>query len=221
MSVRTLAKTTASTKGQLGVEVTTSADVIHRGEEFLVDINISNAFDEDVNVDGWSWTAPAWINIGQSQEEKDDKWPIVIRSAESRTITFPMSSNRPFGVFSLSRNWPKTGSQLSHFNLMYSKQKNGSHSQSIPIKIDIRASPYEIYIAAIIGGIVGSLANTLTLGLSALVSGVLGLFLVLISQRRTDVQLGVSVEDAVGGLVVGFLVGYIGTSYFKGFLPKP
>jgi hypothetical protein len=41
------------------------------------------------------------------------------------------------------------------------------------------------------------------------------------SEKRFDFQIGVSIEDATRGLIMDFLVGYLGTSYFKGFLPKP
>jgi hypothetical protein len=215
--VRLLAVTTGSAKGQLGVEITTSANVIHRGDAFNVDIKIQNAFEQNVQVAGWSWQLPPGILAGKSPAEGED---ITLRPGDSRAISIPIYSKRPFWAFG-SRASPGIGTQLSGFNIKYRLEQDGEHWQNVPVTLNIHASPVEIYFAAFIGGIIGSLVNTLTFGLDTLVSGILGLFLVLISQRRADVQFGVSIEDALGGLVVGFLVGYLGTSYFKGFLPKP
>jgi hypothetical protein len=214
MGVR-LAGTTGSAKGQLSVEVTTSANVIHRGGEFLVDIKVTNGFDKDVQLKGWSWEMPAWINAGESPSAS--QLPITVRPGDSWTIAFSMSSERPYWAFG-SRKYPEIGAQSSALNLSY-QVGTEVHTQSVDMTLDIHAHPNEVYLAAFVGGVVGSLVNTVTLGLSTLVSGVLGLFLVLIAQRRANVQLGISIEDAIGGLVVGFVLGYLGTAYFKGFLP--
>jgi len=208
----------AKGKGQLGVEVTTSANVIHRGEQVNVDIKIQNAFEQNVTVAGWSWMLPPFINPGTSPAEKD--LPRTLYPGDSYAISIPVWSKRPFWAFG-SRGSPSTGTQDSTFNIRYKLERDEEHLQNVPVTLNIHASPVEIYFAAFVGGIMGSLVNTLSLGLDTLVSGILGLFLVLISQRRADIQLGVSIEDAIGGLVVGFLVGYLGSSYFKGFLPKP
>jgi hypothetical protein len=215
--VTRLATVTGSAKGQLSVEVSTSAKVIHRGDDFTVDINVTNTLDQDVEYVRWSWTLPA----GEfGRVEGDMGAPLA--SGSSRAITFPIRTSRPWWAFG-SRGkgkCPSTGTQVSHFNLVYKTARDGERWQSVPVTLDIRAAPWEIYEAAVVGGVAGSLVNTLSLSVNTLASGILGLFLVLIAQRREDVQLGVSVEDALGGLVVGFLVGYLGTSYFKGFLPK-
>lgn len=214
--VMRLAAVAGSTENQLAVEVTTSAKVIHRGDEFKLDINITNTLEKKVESISWSWVLPPGLNPGPIEEA--DKH-ITLTPGSSRTVSISISSGRPWWVGG-SRKCPGIGSQLSHFNLMFSLEGGKDHTQSVPITLDILASPLEVYVGAIVGGIMGSMVNTLSLSWNTVVSGILGLFLVMISQRRTNVQLGVAVEDAVGGLVVGFLVGYLGTSYFKGFLPK-
>lgn len=206
---------TGSAKGQLDVEVTTTAKVIHRGEQLNVDISIQNGNDQNVEIVSWDWQLPAWVYPNKSPAE--DKLPVLLHPNDSFAISIPIWSERPFWALG-SLHYPSIEVQTSKFNIEY-KLGVDEHKQVVPVTLEIHASSVEIYLAAIVGGIIGSLVNTLTPGVGTLVSGVLGLVLVLIAQRRSNVQLGISIEDAIGGFVVGFLVGYVGTSYFKGFLP--
>jgi len=202
-------------RGQLGVEVSTSTDVIHRGDSFNVDMKIQNPFPEPVDIAGWSWQLPPGLIVGKSPAE-DER--ITLQPGDSWAISFPVSSWRPLWAFGDLRA-PETGAQLSSFNIRY-KIGGLDHLQNVAVTLNIHASPIEIYLAAFVGGILGSFVKRLTLGPELLVSGVLGLILVLVGLRRKDVQLGVSIEDSLGGLVLGFFVGYLGTPYFESLLPQ-
>lgn len=56
-----------------------------------------------------------------------------------------------------------------------------------------------------------SLSNLVTLLVSVILSGIAIIFMV----RKSDTQSFVSVEDFWGGLLIGFLVGYTGASFFQ------
>ncbi len=87
--------------------------------------------------------------------------------------------------------------------------------------IYIRPSIYSVMIGAAIGGLLGAVINILktntydfnilmSVPISIILSGIAVVFM----SRKSDTQSFVSVEDFWGGLLIGFLVGYTGTSFF-------
>jgi hypothetical protein len=100
------------------------------------------------------------------------------------------------------------------------------YTNTVATTLSIRASIYSVIIGAAGGGLFGSLARLLqsptftiqtlpesfiSLVLSLLLSVVAIIFLA----RKSGVQSFVSVEDFWGGLLIGFLVGYSGASFFQ------
>jgi len=89
----------------------------------------------------------------------------------------------------------------------------------------MRASVWSIIAGSAFGGFVGSLARSIQLHsesfsvvvgdapsmiLAVILSGVAVIFLA----RKSDAQSIISVEDFWGGALIGFFVGYTGTSFF-------
>jgi hypothetical protein len=98
------------------------------------------------------------------------------------------------------------------------------------VDISIRASVWSIISGAAVGGIVGSLGRFIQShpnfefdkltnafiggALSIMLATILSVVAVVFVARKSDSQSFVSVEDVWGGLLIGFFVGYTGTSFF-------
>ena len=106
------------------------------------------------------------------------------------------------------------------------------HTNTIAQTLTIRAPIFSVMSGAAVGGFAGAFANILQkidrissgndalaeswlqLGVTLVVSVILSVMAVVFLARKSDTQSLVSVEDFWGGLVIGFLVGYTGTSFF-------
>jgi hypothetical protein len=112
------------------------------------------------------------------------------------------------------------------FNLERKKIFTNTASQQITIRSPI----VSVMFGAVLGGIAGFLATFLTktsqasagfainwaeLLISLVVTSILSAMAVVFLVRKTETQSLISVEDFWGGLVIGFLVGYAGTTAFE------
>lgn len=108
------------------------------------------------------------------------------------------------------------------------------YTNTIAHSLSIRPSVYSVLTGSIIGGIFGAIARLLqsstfpttqSIVVSLFLSIILGGMAVIFMARKSDAQSFVSVEDFWGGILIGFLVGYTGTSFFESIagvqLPKP
>jgi hypothetical protein len=103
------------------------------------------------------------------------------------------------------------------------------YSDTSSFSMQVRAALWSVILGGIVGGIVGSVARSIqsagistafkgaevnsTIGaliLSAILSGAAVVF----SARKTEAQSFVTVEDFWGGVLIGFLIGYSGTTAF-------
>lgn len=102
-------------------------------------------------------------------------------------------------------------------------------TNTIAHEISIRPSIYSIIWGASGGGFIGAIARLLqinpsitwisftqtdflvAIALSIILSGIAVIFMA----RKSDAQSFVSIEDFWGGLLIGFLIGYTGTSFFS------
>ncbi|MEM9808080.1 MAG: hypothetical protein AAF959_22670 [Cyanobacteria bacterium P01_D01_bin.56] len=102
-------------------------------------------------------------------------------------------------------------------------------TNTVPHEISIRTSVYSIMLGSVIGGGIGSLARALQInpsldwrsftsadfivGIS--VSVILSAVAIVFMARKSDTQSFLSIEDFWGGLLIGFLIGYTGASFFQ------
>jgi uncharacterized protein (DUF2342 family) len=92
---------------------------------------------------------------------------------------------------------------------------------TVPFNLQIRATTTSIMSGAICGSVLGTIARSLgqtgaTLSASALVlSAIFGAIAVIAFARKESAQTIVSIEDFWGGIIIGFLIGYLGESYFQ------
>jgi len=95
-------------------------------------------------------------------------------------------------------------------------------------ELSIRSSIYSIIAGSALGGLLGSLSRIIqiTQGLpsqaivvsnlfSVIVAVILSSMAIIFIARKSDAQSFVSVEDFWGGVLIGFLVGYSGTTFFE------
>lgn len=204
---------------KLRSRVLTSSKIINRGTKFNAHVSLQNIFDTPAIIRGWSWQLPPGLEI--EAESPGNKLDLELQPGDSYSLVYTIRAN---GILDLlkKRTLARVGEHFVGINLKYTKD-DVEHIQEIQSSLNIYASPIEIYFGAIIGAVFGSFARYVQSNTSLqlndlfgfIVSAILGFFLVLIAKRRADVQLGVSIEDWVGGAVVGFTVGYLGTSYFS------
>jgi hypothetical protein len=111
------------------------------------------------------------------------------------------------------------------------------YTNAVQHTMTVRASVGAVMIGALVGGISGFLAasmqafnqpepEVITLGINTwsviyfslrlLLTVILSMMAVVFLARKSETQSLVSIEDFWGGLVIGFLVGYTGTSAFEG-----
>jgi hypothetical protein len=105
-------------------------------------------------------------------------------------------------------------------------------TNTIAHELAIRPSVYSLIIGAMLGGFIGSSAkilqttptadwqnftatNLLTPLVTVAVAVILSGMAIIFMARKSDAQSFVSIEDFWGGLLIGFLVGYTGTSFFE------
>lgn len=213
---------------KLAVEVMASSKIIHRGSKFNVHVSLKNPFDTPIKHTGWSWQLPPGLLFFEESPGNEDVRKAELQPGDSCSLVFRIAANHILATrrkaanvrgFPLVKETPaQLGENFISMNISYDKD-GVEHWQEVQAPLNIYASPIEIYLGAIIGAVVGSFARKQTLGFELVLSGILGFFLVLVAKRRTDVQFGFSIEDWVGGTIVGFTVGYLGTSYFENFLP--
>lgn len=102
-------------------------------------------------------------------------------------------------------------------------------TNTVAHEISIRPSVYSIMLGSTIGGSVGSLARLLQINPSLswesftevdflvgiAVSIILSAVAIVFMARKSDTQSFLSVEDFWGGVLIGFLIGYTGASFFQ------
>ncbi|UCD95426.1 MAG: hypothetical protein JSU69_05085 [Candidatus Zixiibacteriota bacterium] len=127
-----------------------------------------------------------------------------------------------------------TGSQINFEGCIKYKYKDEIHTSPFNAGFALRPPLQSNIIGAVIGGILGTTAKLLKeydpntalpifdvsfLSASGL-AVILGIVMVVFSSRRTaDIQPILTIEDIWGGIIAGFLVGYLGHDFFGEVVP--
>jgi hypothetical protein len=95
-------------------------------------------------------------------------------------------------------------------------------------EVSIRSSIYSIMAGSVLGGLLGGIARLFqvtktsssqispSISLTTLIVAViLSVMAIIFTARKSEAQSFVSVEDFWGGVLIGFLVGYSGTTFFE------
>lgn len=140
------------------------------------------------------------------------------------------------GVFNTNK---KTFFRPIQYAIQYSvdfsfdRERTTTHTNISNQQLTIRAPIESVIQGSILGGIAGFVASSLQktdidslsgltfpvyllqYGLPLLLTTILSAMAVVFLARKSETQSLVSIEDFWGGLVIGFLVGYTGTSFFS------
>ncbi len=103
----------------------------------------------------------------------------------------------------------------------YSNEKNQDIKESKIVEIDVLASIKSIMIGAAVGGILGGAVRILSkppydyrTWIELFGTVILSVFAVIALVRKTGTQTLITVQDIYGGILIGFLVGYSGKTFF-------
>lgn len=150
----------------------------------------------------------------------------VVLNVEKSLIFTPTQYCLQFNVnYSFTPELPRTFEEAT-------AKEDEILTNTIAHELAIRPSVYSLIIGAMFGGFVGSsvkilqttpsanwqnftavnlLAPLVTIAVAVILSGMAIIFMA----RKSDAQSFVSIEDFWGGMLIGFLVGYTGTSFFE------
>lgn len=129
-------------------------------------------------------------------------------------------------------NYSFHAKQLSLSNEHYEQGEEGIFTNTVAHELSIKPSVYSVIIGASLGGLTGSIArllqitpsekwqtfsstDTVTSVITIAVAVILSSIAVVFMVRKSEAQSFISVEDFWGGLLIGFFVGYTGTSFFE------
>jgi hypothetical protein len=117
------------------------------------------------------------------------------------------------------------------YSLAPSDKDSPTFVNTIAYEITIRPALKSLLFGTALGGMCGSVGRMLQIGgvnleqvtwssslsflLSILLAVLLSAIAIIFMARKSDAQPFISVEDFWGGLLIGFLVGYTGTSFFS------
>lgn len=132
-----------------------------------------------------------------------------------------------FSFKALVPNWLfTTGTEITFEGLISYRYKNERHSSPLRVSFVLRPPLAANIIGAILGGVLGTTAKylrefssaaqfDLSFISSSALAVILGVIMVVFSSRSTgNVQPILTVEDFWGGMLAGFLVGYLGHDFF-------
>ncbi len=153
-----------------------------------------------------------------------DVWTIRLRTGKS-VFFFPAKYNLQFTV--IYQTQPLAENQDPDLPRGVSQEGlPRRYSNTTSFSVAIKAALWKVITGGVVGGFVGSVARILQNGregyegivhaislliLSVILSGTAIVF----AARKSDTQSFVTVEDFWGGVLVGFLIGYSGTSAFS------
>ncbi|MFC9876704.1 hypothetical protein [Nocardia salmonicida] len=160
----------------------------------------------------------------------NDVWTILLRTSKN-VLFLPAKFNLQFTV--IYQTVPLENDQDPQLPVGRSQQGlPRRYSNTTSLSIDIKTAMWKVMIGAAVGGFTGSFARILQNGsvgpggfyhaaslvlLSVILSGTAIIF----AARKSDTPSFVTVEDFWGGVLVGFLIGYSGTSAFSELTGAP
>jgi hypothetical protein len=179
------------------------------------------------------WFTPSiWIAAARPpgelmtyQNMTGDGKPIqIIAPGESQTYSF--KAMLPQWLFI-------SGGQLGFQGQVNYRRKDAFHSSTFEINIPFRPPLRSISLGALLGAILGSAAKVLKESgpdilhqkpVGVITSTALAIILstvavVYSSRRSNDSQPVLTVEDVWGGMILGFLIGYLGNEFFQTIVP--
>ncbi len=149
-------------------------------------------------------------------DEKEKKKEVKEWLSPGETYTY-----RFFGT-TVDSLWFRPDKYKFMLGVDYINEKNQDINESKIVEIDVLAPIKSIMIGAAIGGFLGGVVRILSnpsydilrILFELMGTVILSMFAVIVLARKTGTQTLITVQDIYGGILVGFLVGYSGKTFF-------
>ena len=144
-------------------------------------------------------------------------------------VNYSFTSLTPIGLSKINQVQSDDTITQEIINNSSIEREEALFTNTVAHEISIRPSVYSIMFGSTIGGSIGSLARLLQInpslswtsftevdflvGIS--VSIILSAVAIVFMARKSDTQSFLAVEDFWGGVLIGFLIGYTGASFFQ------
>lgn len=153
----------------------------------------------------------------RKEKEKKTEKEIILSPGETYTYCF-------FGT-TVDSLWFRPDKYKFMLWVDYSNGKGQDIKESKVVEIDVLAPIKSIIIGAAVGGFVGGAVRILSKPpydyrtlIELIGTIILSMFAVIVLARKTGTQTLITVQDIYGGILVGFLVGYSGKTFFDQFI---
>jgi len=211
----------AQSGGKIIIDNFSSKDQMHviagSGGEIIVN-KITNILGEEDATISRSVDLMGSLPEGAALQPGNTAVYTIIMKTKNLFLFRPSQYRLQFNVNYSFEKYPLFGSNSSGAD----DKGNSIFTNTIAATLSIRASIYSVIIGSAIGGLFGALARFLqseSILLENLVSIALSVILsiaaIIFLARKSGAQSFVSVEDLWGGILIGFLVGYSGVSFFE------
>lgn len=144
-------------------------------------------------------------------------------------VNYSFTSLTPIGLSKINQVQSDNTITQEIINNNSIESEEALFTNTVAHEISIRPSVYSIMFGSTIGGSIGSLARLLQINpslswtsftevdflVSISVSTILSAVAIVFMARKSDTQSFLSVEDFWGGVLIGFLIGYTGASFFQ------
>ena len=131
--VKVLGAVSGGPTGQLGVEVTTSTNLIHRGDVFNVDMKIQNPFDELVKITDCQWELPPGLSLESIGESFPERAHSALQPGDSCAISFGLSSSGPLRTFRFrDPNARRTNTSNWNTTVYYDRSRSTNFHSRLP-----------------------------------------------------------------------------------------
>lgn len=213
--------------GRANLNAHDGASIRYHGS--LMEVNAQASENSSVEIfsrtDGERVALVGSLPLGVAIEpECNDVWTILLRTKKN-LLFLPAKFNLQFTVIYqtvpfVSGQDPKPDDGVSQVGLPR------RYSNTTSLSIDIKTAMWKVMVGGASGGFVGSLARILQSGIAGtgglvhaasvvVLSMILSGTAIIFAARKSDTPSFVTVEDFWGGVLVGFLIGYSGTSAFS------
>jgi len=227
-------------QGLLDMKVETSSSYIIAGKQFSLFLLIKNPFNRPIWISNADVILPSELEkevVGaENSAERHDNKKIKAESSLPDNCALQPGSTAVYRfvlnvkksiIFSPAKYNLQFNVNFNFYPNNTSAPTNGNvFSNTTGYSISIKPSVNSIVFGAILGGILGAFArlfknnpsfnfpSIMTVINMVLVSLILSAVSIVFLARKSDQQSFISVEDFWGGLLIGFFVGFVGTSFF-------
>ncbi len=243
METTTVVEKIPPVRGPINISTELSESHPVAGVKFTVSVRVDNPFDVDINILALRILVPSGLkflgkdrgldaretNSNQSEENVLNSNLDDVNLTDGERIKLAPNDILIHNFHLQTENWLFASTKEYDLNAAVSYIVDGkTHRQALHITFSTRTRISAPIIGATVGSLMGFFSKTFSTGevssgdfpaiiFQVLTALIFGIIAVVISVRRLGAQPVITVEDLYGGLILGFLVGYLGTDFFENF----